>query len=150
MYAEVSPNPDKEAAESSDPRRSTVILLRIPERRSTRLTPPSPVTTDDKADEMILQDTLQVSLVEHKSREEQEARENMALVDEHLTSEEIEKMVDGQENIVDDSSIPRNDKPNIPGTRIEPRSDKESPEVEIAKEKEVEISKEKGDFRDPK
>ncbi|GJX74710.1 hypothetical protein Tco_0313305 [Tanacetum coccineum] len=86
----------------------------------------------DKADEMILQDTLQVSLAEHKSREEQEARENVALVDEHLASEEIDKMVEGQENIVDDSLIPR----------IEPRSDKESPEVEIAKEKEVEISKE--------
>ncbi|GJY87419.1 hypothetical protein Tco_0502047 [Tanacetum coccineum] len=53
--------------------------------------------------------------------EEQEARENVALVDEHLASEEIEKMVDGQENVVDDSSIPRNDEPNILGTRIEPR-----------------------------
>ncbi|GKC68357.1 putative reverse transcriptase domain-containing protein, partial [Tanacetum coccineum] len=122
-----SPNPDKEVAESSAPRRSTVIRLRLPERRSTRLTPPAPVPTVDKADEMILQDTLQVSLAEHKSREEQEARENVALVDEHLASEEIEKMVEEQENIVDDSSIPRNDESNIPGTRIEPRSDKESP-----------------------
>ncbi|GJR45655.1 hypothetical protein Tco_1313758 [Tanacetum coccineum] len=137
-----SPNPDKEVAESSAPRRSTVIRLRLPERRSTRLTPPAPVPTVDKADEMILQDTLQVSLAEHKSREEQEARENVALVDEHLASEEIEKMVEEQENIVDDSSIPRNDESNIPGTRIEPRSDKESPEVEIAKEKEVEITQE--------
>ncbi|GJZ62125.1 hypothetical protein Tco_0618262 [Tanacetum coccineum] len=137
-----SPNPDKEVAESSAPRRSTVIHLRLPERRSTRLTPPAPVPTVDKADEMILQDTLQVSLAEHKSREEQEARENVALVDEHLASEEIEKMVEEQENIVDDSSIPRNDESNIPGTRIEPRSDKESPEVEIAKEKEVEITQE--------
>ncbi|GJV62194.1 retrovirus-related pol polyprotein from transposon TNT 1-94 [Tanacetum coccineum] len=117
-----SPNPDKEVTESSAPRRSTVIRLRLPEWRSTRLTPPAPVPTVDKADEMILQDTLQVNLVEH---------------------EKIEKMVDGQENIVDDSSIPRNDESNIPGTRIEPRSDKESPEVEIAKEKEVEIAKEK-------
>ncbi|GKA44978.1 hypothetical protein Tco_0737774 [Tanacetum coccineum] len=49
-------------------------------------------------------------------------------------------MVDGQENIVDDSSIPRNDESNIPSTRIEPRNDKESPEEEIAKEKEVELS----------
>ncbi|GKF64711.1 hypothetical protein Tco_0188159, partial [Tanacetum coccineum] len=127
-----SPNPNTEAAESSAPRRSTVILLCIPERRSVRLTPPALVPNFDKADEIILQDTLQVSLVEHKSREEQEARENVALVDEHLASEEIDKMVEGQENIVDDSLIPR----------IEPRSDKESPEVEIAKEKEVEISKE--------
>ncbi|GJQ96914.1 retrovirus-related pol polyprotein from transposon TNT 1-94 [Tanacetum coccineum] len=138
-----SPNPDKEAAESSAPRRSTMIRLRIPERRSTRLTPPAPVPTIDKADEMILQDTLQVSLAEHKSREEQEARENVALVDEHLASEEIEKMVDGQENVVDDSSIPRNDESNILGTRIEPRSNKESSEMEITKDKEVEITKDK-------
>ncbi|GJV31868.1 hypothetical protein Tco_1392268 [Tanacetum coccineum] len=138
-----SPNPDKEVTESSAPRRSTVIRLRLPERRSTHLTPPAPVPTVDKADENILQDTLQISLAEHKSHEEQEARENVALVDEHLASEEIEKMLDGQENIIDDSSIPRNDESNIPGTRIEPRSDKESPEVEIAKEKEVDISKEK-------
>ncbi|GKE87385.1 hypothetical protein Tco_1564860 [Tanacetum coccineum] len=60
---------------------------------------------------MILQDTLQVSLAEDKSHEEQEAKENMALVAEYLTSKEVEKM-----------------------------SDKESPEVEIAKEKEVELT----------
>ncbi|GJR01366.1 retrovirus-related pol polyprotein from transposon TNT 1-94 [Tanacetum coccineum] len=119
------PNPDKEVVESSAPRRSTMIHLHLPERRSTRLTPPAPMPTVDKADEMILQDTLQVSLAEHKSRKEQEPRENVALVDEHLASEEIEKMVDGQENIVNDSSIPRNDESNIPYTRIEPRSDKE-------------------------
>ncbi|GJS99611.1 hypothetical protein Tco_0820781 [Tanacetum coccineum] len=111
-------------------------------RRSTRLTPPALVTTINKVDKMILQDTLQVSLAEHKSHEEQKVRENVALVDEHLASEEIEKMVDGQENIVDDSSIPRNDEPNILGTRIKPRSNKESPEVEITKDKEVEITKE--------
>ncbi|GJW95409.1 DNA helicase [Tanacetum coccineum] len=62
-------------------------------QRSTRLTPPAPVPTVDKADEMILQDTLQVSLAEHKSREEQEARENVKLVKEHLASIEIEKML---------------------------------------------------------
>ncbi|GJU45407.1 hypothetical protein Tco_1202673 [Tanacetum coccineum] len=137
-----SPNPDKEAAESSDPRRLTMIRLRIRERRSTRLTPPALVPTIDKADEMILQDTLQVSLAEHKSHEEHEERENVALVDEHLSSEETEKMVDGQENIVDDSSIHRNDEPNIPGTRIQPRRNKESLEVEITKDKEVDITKE--------
>ncbi|GJX31852.1 hypothetical protein Tco_0241707 [Tanacetum coccineum] len=138
-----SPNPNKEAAESSAPRRSTVIRFRILERRSARLTSPALVPNVDKADEMILQDTLQVSLVEHKSREEQEARENVALVDEHLASEEIEKMMEGPENVVDDSSIPRNDESNIPSTRIEPKSNKESSEVEITKDKEVEITKNK-------
>ncbi|GKA46110.1 hypothetical protein Tco_0738906 [Tanacetum coccineum] len=120
-----------------------MIRLRIPERRSTHLTPPAPVPNVDKADEMILQDTLQVSLAEHKSRKEQEARENVALVDEHLAFEEIEKMVDGQENVVDVSSILRNDESNIPGTRIETRSNKESLEVEITKDKEVDITKDK-------
>ncbi|GKD54878.1 hypothetical protein Tco_1288265, partial [Tanacetum coccineum] len=108
-------------------------------RRSTRLTPPTPVPNVDKDDEIILQDTLQVSLAEHKSREEQEARENVALVDEHLASEEIEKMVDGQENAVDDISIHRNDESNIPSTRIEPKSNKKSPEVEITKDVKTEI-----------
>ncbi|GKC99055.1 hypothetical protein Tco_1169330, partial [Tanacetum coccineum] len=109
-------------------------------RQSARLTPPVPVPTAKKADEMILQDTIQVSLAEHKSREEQEARENVALVDEHLAAEEIEKLVENPEN-VDDSSPPRHDDTSIPGTRLEPRSDKESPEVEIVQEKEEETTK---------
>ncbi|GJT48775.1 hypothetical protein Tco_0974932, partial [Tanacetum coccineum] len=134
-----SPNPKKDAGESSIPKRSIVIHFRIPQRRSTRLTPPAPVPTVDKAEEIILQDTLQVSLAEHQSRIEQEARENVELVNEHLASEEIEKIVEEQENIVDDSSPPRNDDPNILGPRLEPRSDKESPEVEVIKDAEVEI-----------
>ncbi|GJW42430.1 hypothetical protein Tco_0071229 [Tanacetum coccineum] len=89
---------------------------------------------------MILQDTLQVSLAEHKSREEQEARENVKLVKEHLASVEIEKMVEGLDNVIDDSLLPRNDEPKIPDTRLEPRIDKESPEVEITIDKEVEIT----------
>ncbi|GKB73316.1 retrovirus-related pol polyprotein from transposon TNT 1-94, partial [Tanacetum coccineum] len=47
-----------------------------------------------------------------------------------------------ERNVVDDSSIPRNDESNIPGTKKEPMSNKESPEVEITKDKEVEITKE--------
>ncbi|GJU55196.1 hypothetical protein Tco_1228910 [Tanacetum coccineum] len=93
----------------------------------------------EKSDETVLQDMIQVSLVEHKSREEQEARENVALVYEHLAAEEIEKLVEDTEN-VDDSSPPRHDDTSIPGTRLEPRSDKESPEVEIVQEKEEETT----------
>ncbi|GJZ65617.1 hypothetical protein Tco_0622313 [Tanacetum coccineum] len=135
-----SPNPIMDAGVLSAPKRSTVIHFRIPQRRSTRLTPPAPVPTVDKADEMILQDTLQVSLAEHKSQEEQEARENVELVNDHLASVEIAKMVEGPENVIDDSSIPRNDDQNIPSTRLEPRSDKESPKVEITNDEEVEIA----------
>ncbi|GJS39951.1 hypothetical protein Tco_0564994 [Tanacetum coccineum] len=70
----------------------------------------------EKADEMILQDMIQVSLAEHKSREEQEARENVALVYEHLAAEEIKKLVEDPEN-VDDSSPPRHDEPIYPAPR---------------------------------
>ncbi|GJY69001.1 retrovirus-related pol polyprotein from transposon TNT 1-94 [Tanacetum coccineum] len=76
-----------------------------------------------------------LSLAEHKSREEQEARENVALVYEHLAVEEIENLVEDPKN-VDDSLPPRHDDTSIPGTRLEPMSDKESPEVEIVQEKE--------------
>ncbi|GJW15431.1 retrovirus-related pol polyprotein from transposon TNT 1-94 [Tanacetum coccineum] len=105
-----SPNPDTEPAESSVPKRSTMIH------------------------------TIQVSLAEHKSHEEQEARENVALVEEHLAAEEIEKLVENPKN-VDDSSPPRHDDISIPGTRLEPKSDKESLEVEIVQEKEEETRK---------
>ncbi|GJW76024.1 retrovirus-related pol polyprotein from transposon TNT 1-94 [Tanacetum coccineum] len=102
--------------------------------------PAESMQTAKKADEMILQDMLQVSLAEQKSHEEQEARENVALVYEHLAAEEIEKLVEESEN-VDDSSPTRHDDTSIPGTRLEPRSDKESPEVEIVQEKEEETTK---------
>ncbi|GKD20925.1 hypothetical protein Tco_1222628, partial [Tanacetum coccineum] len=108
-------------------------------RQSARLTPPVPVPIAEKADEMILQDMIQVSLAEQKSHEEQEARENVALVYEHLAAEEIEKLVEESEN-VNDSSPPRHDDTSILGTRLEPRSDKESPEVEIVQEKDEETT----------
>ncbi|GKB47923.1 hypothetical protein Tco_0898676 [Tanacetum coccineum] len=138
--ARTSPNPKMDAEESSAPKWSTMIYFRLPERKSSRLTPPALVPTVDKVDEMILQDTLQVSLAELKSREEQEARENVELVNKHLASEEIKKMMEGSENVINDSLPPRNDEPNIPGTSLEPRSDKESPEVEITNDEEVEIT----------
>ncbi|GKB71079.1 hypothetical protein Tco_0932491 [Tanacetum coccineum] len=125
-----SPTPKKDTAKSSAPKRSTVICFCLSERRSTRLTPPVLVPTVEKAKEMVLQDTLQVSLAEHK------ARENVELVNKHLASEEIEKLVEGSENVIDDSLPPRNDEPQIPGTRLEPRSDKESLEVERTNDEE--------------
>ncbi|GJV31865.1 hypothetical protein Tco_1392265 [Tanacetum coccineum] len=67
------------------------------------------VPTIDKADEMILQDTLQVSLAEHKSHEEQEARENVALLmEQNLQPEEL-KRIWMTENMLIDSFNPRND-----------------------------------------
>ncbi|GJV74735.1 hypothetical protein Tco_1506319 [Tanacetum coccineum] len=109
-----SPTLKKDTAESCAPKRSTMIRLRLLESRSTRLTPPVPVPTVEQADEIILQDTLQVSLVKHRSREEQEARENVELVNKHLASKLIKK--------------------------LEPRSDKERPEVESTNDEEVEVT----------
>ncbi|GJW78456.1 retrovirus-related pol polyprotein from transposon TNT 1-94 [Tanacetum coccineum] len=111
-------------------------------RRSLRHTPPAPVPTVDEADDMILQDTIQESLVELKRQEEQEGRENLELVKEHLAVEEIEKMVEEPVNVIDDSSIPRNDDQDIPSTRIEPRNDKESPKVGITNSGKLDNAKE--------
>nr|GFB70356.1 hypothetical protein [Tanacetum cinerariifolium] len=84
-----SPTPKVDA---SSPTRSTMIHLRLPQWKSIRLTPPASILTVDKEDELILQYTLQVSLAEHKSRQDQEARENVAMVEKHLAFEEIEKI----------------------------------------------------------
>ncbi|GJY82231.1 hypothetical protein Tco_0495607 [Tanacetum coccineum] len=110
LSAPRSPNPATETAESSVPKRSTVIHFRLPSRQSARLTPPVPVPSAEKANEMILQDMIQKLVVK--------TLEN-----------------------VDDSSPPRHDDTSIPGTRLEPRSDKESLEVEIVQEKEEETTK---------
>ncbi|GJX67038.1 hypothetical protein Tco_0302765 [Tanacetum coccineum] len=127
-------NPDVAGGESSASRKSTAIILRIPPRRSTRLTPPTPIPTIDEAEDIILQDTIQLSLAEHKSHEELKAKQNEEKVKEHLMAEEIEKLVEGIENVeeheVDSSILRKNDKQNDPGTRLEPKSNKESPEVE--------------------
>ncbi|GKB43485.1 hypothetical protein Tco_0888427 [Tanacetum coccineum] len=70
-----------------------------------------------------------------KSREELEAKQNEDKVKEHLMAEDIEKLVKRTENVEENkvnSSTPRqNDNQNDPDTRLEPRSNKESPEVEI-------------------
>nr|GEU63480.1 hypothetical protein [Tanacetum cinerariifolium] len=89
------PTPKVDASAST---RLNVILLRLSQWKSIRLTPPAPVLTINNPDELILQDTLQ----------------------------EIEKMVEGQEHVVDDSFIPRNDEHNILGTREKRKNVEES------------------------
>ncbi|GKD63378.1 hypothetical protein Tco_1305486 [Tanacetum coccineum] len=66
-----------------------------------------------------------------KSCEELEATQNVEKVKEHLKAEEIEKLVEGSENVeVNNSPLRNDDDQNVPGTRLEPRSDKERPEVD--------------------
>ncbi|GJU86562.1 hypothetical protein Tco_1294108 [Tanacetum coccineum] len=105
-----TPNPDITKGESSALRKATVIRLRIPPRRSTRLTPPTLIPTTDEANDIILQDTIQLK--------------------------EIEKLVEGTKNVeenvkVDSSTLRKNDNQNDPGTRLEPWNNKESPKLEI-------------------
>ncbi|GKE19042.1 hypothetical protein Tco_1426619 [Tanacetum coccineum] len=130
-----TPNPEIAEGESSAPQRSTVIRIRIPPRRSTRLTPPTPIPTTDEADDLVLQDTLQVSLAEQKSHKELEATQNVEKVKEHLMAEEIEKLVEGTKNVeenveVASSPLRNDDNQTNPDTRLEPKSDKERPKVE--------------------
>ncbi|GJT30292.1 hypothetical protein Tco_0910567 [Tanacetum coccineum] len=79
--------------------------------------------------------TIQLSLAEQKSHEELEAKQNEDKVKEHLMAEEIEKLVEGMENVeenkVDSSTLRKNDNQNDHGTRLEPMSNNESLEVEI-------------------
>nr|GEX61095.1 hypothetical protein [Tanacetum cinerariifolium] len=131
LSASRSPKPKMDVGDSSVQKKSTIIHLCLRFRRSTRLTPPTSVLMIDEANDMILQDTIQLSLIEQKSQKELEAKKNVKLVKKHLASEEIEKLVKGTENVKEDSLIPRNDDQHILGTRLEPRSDNESPEVEI-------------------
>ncbi|GJT57600.1 hypothetical protein Tco_0992654 [Tanacetum coccineum] len=70
-------------------------------------------------------------IVEQKSRDELEAKQNVEKVEEHLIAEEIEKLIEGTKNVENvevDNSISHIQ--NDLGTRLEPRSNKESLEVE--------------------
>ncbi|GJX01999.1 hypothetical protein Tco_0185912 [Tanacetum coccineum] len=60
---------------SSAQQKSTVIRLRIPPRRSTRLTPPTPILTSTKAEDMTLKDTIQLSIAGQKSHDNLEAQQ---------------------------------------------------------------------------
>ncbi|GJR70873.1 retrovirus-related pol polyprotein from transposon TNT 1-94 [Tanacetum coccineum] len=82
--------------------------LRIPQRLSTQLTPPTPIPTTAEADDIILKDTIQLSLAEQKSR-----------------AENVENVE------VDSSNLRQDDTQIVPDTRLEPMINKESPDGEI-------------------
>ncbi|GKD48252.1 hypothetical protein Tco_1277228 [Tanacetum coccineum] len=95
-------------------------------------------STRERVGQLAPIDTIQLSLVEQKSHDELEAKQNVQKVEEHLIAKEIEKLIEGTENVenakVDSSTIRQNDNQNDPETRLEPKSNKESPEVEITTE----------------
>nr|GEY18074.1 hypothetical protein [Tanacetum cinerariifolium] len=98
--------------------------------------------------EMKLMDNYRIyDAMFRKSHNEVKAKQNVQQVEEHLIAEEIEKLVKGAENVenteVDSTTLRQNDNQNDPDTRLEPRSNKERPEVEItASEKPVNVIEE--------
>nr|GEW38542.1 hypothetical protein [Tanacetum cinerariifolium] len=122
-------------------------------RRSTRLTPPTLIQPIAEVDDIILQDIIQLSLAEQKSRNEIEVKQNVQKVEEHLIAEEIKKLVEGAKNVenveVDSTTFRKNDNQNDPGIRLEPKSNKERPEVEIiADEQLVNVIKEEEELEE--
>nr|GEZ70640.1 hypothetical protein [Tanacetum cinerariifolium] len=77
-------------------------ILRIPPRRSTRLTLPTPILTAAEVENIIVQDTIQLSIAEQKSHDDLEAKQNKEKVKEQLIAEEINKMVEGAKNVEED------------------------------------------------
>nr|GEY58134.1 hypothetical protein [Tanacetum cinerariifolium] len=66
-----------------------------------------------------------------KNRDEHEAKQNVEKVVEHLIAEEIEKLVEGTKNVENNEGVNYVlNNQEVPGTRLEPRSHKESLEVE--------------------
>ncbi|GJU01151.1 hypothetical protein Tco_1111489, partial [Tanacetum coccineum] len=94
---------------------------------------PNPEIAEGESNDLFLQDTLQVSLVEQKSHKELESKQNVEKVKEHLMAEEIEKLVEGSANVeenveVSSSPLRNDDNKTNPDTRLEPRRDKEKEE----------------------
>ncbi|GJZ53556.1 hypothetical protein Tco_0608441 [Tanacetum coccineum] len=128
------PYPDVDEGGSSAQQKSIVIRLLIPPRRSTQLTPPTPVSTTPiltvaEVEDIIVRYILQLNFAEQKSHDDFEAKQNVEKVKEHLIAEEIEKIVEGSENIDELVSSNLNSQ-NDPDTRSDPRIYKESLNVE--------------------
>nr|GEU75710.1 ribonuclease H-like domain-containing protein [Tanacetum cinerariifolium] len=91
---QLAPNHDVNEGESSAQQKSTVIRVCIPPRRSTRLTPQTPILIAAEVKDITLRDTSQLSITEQKSHNELEAKQNVQKVKEHLIAEEIDEIVE--------------------------------------------------------
>ncbi|GJT20504.1 hypothetical protein Tco_0890441 [Tanacetum coccineum] len=108
----------------------------------------TPILTAAKVEEMIVQDTIQTSIAEQKSHDDLEAKQNEEKVKEHLIAKEIEKMVEGTENVENDEVVNYVlNNQNDPNTRLDPGSYKESLEVEKTDVKQpVNVIEVEGDY----
>ncbi|GJV09654.1 hypothetical protein Tco_1351195 [Tanacetum coccineum] len=121
------------------------LKVTVKQKKTTLILPLS----DDKERDEIAKATL-LSLTMHKTTLVAEAQENVAKVQEKLVEKEIEKMVEGEEDKelyaseFVDSML--NDDVDDFGTRIEPESHKENPEV-VVNDDDDETEKEKKDAK---
>ncbi|GJZ03459.1 hypothetical protein Tco_0536734 [Tanacetum coccineum] len=103
----------------------------IESTQGTNRTTSAPTTPNPDVDEEESK-TIQLSIAEQKSHDDFEAKQNEEKVKEHLMAKEIEKLVEGTENVENNkgvNSVLNNQE--VLGTRLEPMSNKESLEVEI-------------------
>ncbi|GJZ73012.1 hypothetical protein Tco_0637158 [Tanacetum coccineum] len=122
-----SPNPITTEGESSAPCKSIVIRFRVPRRQD----PKTPIPTAAEIDVTNLHETIQMSIATQRSLEDFEAHQNVAKVNEHLEDAELDHLLEGNQNVdVDEFMNDIFNSQEDPDTRIEPRSEKESPEVE--------------------
>ncbi|GJY38696.1 hypothetical protein Tco_0425060 [Tanacetum coccineum] len=97
---------------------------------------PNPINTEGEStveiDVTNLHETIQISIATQRSLQDFKAKQNVEMVQEHIVDEELEKLLDGNDNVnVDEFMNDIFNNQEDPGTRVEPRSDKEIPEVEI-------------------
>nr|GEW47884.1 hypothetical protein [Tanacetum cinerariifolium] len=117
--------------------------------RSTRLTPPTATPTIAEAEDIILQDTIQLSLVEQKVVMILKLSKMKKEVKSTLMAKEIEKLVEGMDNVgvdeVNSSTLRQNDNQNDHDTRLDPRdsyatNDDELPIEKVSQELTEEMS----------
>ncbi|GKA62956.1 hypothetical protein Tco_0762475 [Tanacetum coccineum] len=115
-----SPNPDVDEGESRAQQKSTVIRHRIPPRRSTRLTLPTPVPTITEVEDMTLQDIIQLSIDLRSYKE--------SLKVEILTAEQpINVIEEEEESAEDDYELRRRVKGKHELTETDPKPSSSTP-----------------------
>ncbi|GJS54242.1 hypothetical protein Tco_0627604 [Tanacetum coccineum] len=119
------PNPVTTEGEASTQCQSTIIRFHVPRRPD----PETPLPTAAEIDFTNLHEIRQMSIATQRSLEDFKPQQNVTKVNEHVEDEELDQLLEGNEN-VDVYEFMNNifNSQEDPDTRIEPRSDKESPE----------------------
>ncbi|GJV49845.1 hypothetical protein Tco_1440057 [Tanacetum coccineum] len=94
--------------------------------------PKTPIPTAAEIDVTNLHETIQISIATQRSLGDFKPKHNVEKVQEHIVDEEIENLLEGNDNVnVDEFKNNILNNQEDPGTMIEPRSHKESMEVEL-------------------